>query len=196
MANLYKKNQKRIVLSKEKCLESLFLYRNDISTAYNEAINNYNRELSHTIPEARTRFDSVLLHAKMVESFILHFPNNYRKGKYGRIIFRFDGVQLLIKKLNRNNRPSNVKTKLTDAILGQLQLSLFENESGVEEPIIFFGYSKDKYGFISNPRIIYYDNGLQWQIDENDFMLPQPTGISDFGEIDLSFKMQNNKQSL
>lgn len=115
-----------------------------------------------TIPEARTRLVGALLNAKMTESFILTFPENWSKGKYGRIIFRWNGVLMLIKKLNKNDKPSYIPTILSDSIVNQYQQSLFPGDEGKEEPILIFGYTKDSLGQLVNPRIVLYDGGVQW----------------------------------
>lgn len=61
----------------------------------------------------------------------------------------------------------NVRTKLVDAIANQLQLSLFDDYPEVIDPIVFFGYQKDKVGGITNPKLVYIDeNQVRWGIDE------------------------------
>lgn len=134
----------------------------DIFKAYYNGLANYNEEVNMTIPEARTRLVGPLLNAKITESFILAFPENWSKGKYGRIIFRWNGVLMLIKKLNKNDKPSYIPTILSDSIVNQYQLSLFPDDEGKEEPILIFGYTKDNYGQLVNPRIVLYDDGVQW----------------------------------
>lgn len=158
---------KRARLSKEDCLLNIGPILPKIMRAYKECINLYNEEIQKFIPEVRTRFDAVLFNTLLAQMFINQFPDKYRKGKYGRLIFRWDGFQMILKKLNSQNKPSYVPTILSDSIMNQLSLPLFEGDEALE-PILIFGYSKDKYGNISNPRIVYYDGSPQWEINEND----------------------------
>lgn len=63
----------------------------------------------------------------------------------------------------------NVPTILTQAISNQLTLPLFSGESRAEDPILFFGYQKDRFGNIVNPQLVYLDEDkLQWVITEQD----------------------------
>lgn len=71
-----------------------------IMRIYKESINLYNEKIQEFIPEVRTRFDAVLFNTLLAQMFIQQFPDKYRKGRYGRLIFRWDGLQMIIKKLN------------------------------------------------------------------------------------------------
>ena len=167
MATNISKLLKRIKLSKEDCLMNIGPVIPTIMRIYKECINLYNEKIQEFIPEVRTRFDAVLFNTLLAQMFIQQFPDKYRKGRYGRLIFRWDGLQMIIKKLNSKNKPSYVPTMLSDSIMNQLSLPLFEEDDALE-PILIFGYSKDKYGTISNPRIVYYDGSPQWEINESD----------------------------
>lgn len=155
-------------ISKESALNVLKDYYEDLFVAFYEGLSKYNEEIQYTIPEARTRLEPALLHAKMTESFILHFPENYINGKYNRIIFRWDGIQMLIKKLNKHSKPLYIPTKLSDAIVNQEQMSLFKDGEVDEDAILFFGYTKTKDGDLVNPRIVYYNQGVEWVADASD----------------------------
>lgn len=174
-AKLLKKNEKRKRITKEEALELLKDCYEDIFKAYYNGLANYNEEVRMTIPEARTRLVGPLLNAKMTESFILTFPENWSKGKYGRIIFRWNGILMLIKKLNNNDRPSYIPTILSDAIVNQYQMPLFPDDEGKEEPILIFGYTKDNLGQLVNPRIVLYDDAVQWTAYmEDGIKIPKP----------------------
>lgn len=162
MANINNNFKKRKRITKKEALELLKDCYEDIFKAYYAGLANYNEEVNMTIPEARTRLVGPLLNAKITESFILTFPENWNKGKYGRIIFRWNGVLMLIKKLNKNDKPSYIPTILSDSIVNQYQLPLFQGDEGKEEPILIFGYTKDGFGQLVNPRIVLYDDGVQW----------------------------------
>lgn len=158
---------KRPKLSKEDCLVNVGQTLPLMFHAFKECFDMYNEQIQQFIPEVRTRLDSTLFYALLAQSFIKHFPESYRKGRYKRAIFRFEGCQMILKKLNSKNQPSYVPTILSDSIQIQGVDSLFEGDEGVE-PILIFGYTKDKYGNISNPRIVYYDNVPQWEINTTD----------------------------
>lgn len=162
MIKILKNLEKRKRITKNEALELLKDCYEDIFRAYYAGLANYNEEVNMTIPEARTRLVGPLLNAKMTESFILAFPENWTKGKYGRIIFRWNGLLMIIKKLNKNDKPSYIPTILSDSIVNQYQSSLFPDDEGKDEPILIFGYTKDNYGQLTNPRIVMYDNGVQW----------------------------------
>lgn len=171
-AKLEIKNEKRKRIDKESALELLNGHIRDIFSAYNSAVDKFNVEINQTIPEARTRLWAVLLNAKLTESFIHQFPENWKKGKYGRVIFRWEEVQLLIKKLNKNSKPSYIPTLLSDSIINQEQQSLFaDDDASKEEPILIFGYTKDALGQITNPRIVYFNGKVEWVIDQEEFAL-------------------------
>lgn len=162
MAKVNNNFEKRKRITKNEALELLKDCYKDIFKAYYVGLANYNEEVNMTIPEARARLVGALLNAKMTESFILAFPENWSKGKYGRIIFRWNGVLMLIKKLDKNDKPSYIPTILSDSIVNQYQQSLFPGDEGKEEPILIFGYTKDSLGQLVNPRIVLYDSGVQW----------------------------------
>lgn len=189
-ANLEIKNEKRKRIDKESALKLLNDHIRDIFSAYNNAVDKFNEEINQTIPEARTRLWAVLLNAKLTESFIRKFPENWTKGKYGRVIFRWEEVQLLIKKLNKNSKPSYIPTILSDSIINQEQQSLFsDDEDSKEEPILIFGYTKDALGKIINPRIVYFNGKVEWVIDQEEFAL-RYTGKVSTEEINVSLKQK------
>lgn len=161
--------RKRKSISHDDAIEALYDYKMGIFNAYENAVKKYNEEILQTIPEARTRLNSVLLNSKITESFILEFPDKWIKGKYGRILFRLNGIQLLIKKLDKFGKPSYVPTKLSEDISMQYQTPLFEGDAdSAAEPILFFGYTKGRGGVLVDPRIVYYDGEVQWIIQKGD----------------------------
>lgn len=188
------KIEKRKRIDKEEALSLLKEYQQELFQAYWDGIERYNIEINQTIPEARVRLNSVLLNAKLTESFILHFPDRWTAGKYGRIIFRWDGLSMLIKKLNKNGKPSYIPTLLSDSIVNQLQQPLFEDDAFKEDAILIFGYTKDKDGQIVNPRIVYYDNAPLWIIDKNDLISkPASKGVLT-EDVDVKLKEQKDQK--
>lgn len=188
------KIEKRKRIDKEEALSLLKEYQQELFQAYWDGIEKYNLEINQTIPEARVRLNSVLLNAKLTESFILHFPDRWTAGKYGRIIFRWDGLSMLIKKLDKNGKPSYIPTLLSDSIVSQLQQPLFEDDAFKEDAILLFGYTKDRDGQIVNPRIVYYDNAPIWFIDKNDIVSkPVSKGIH-AEDVDVKLKEQKDQK--
>ena len=195
MANIYKKQAKRKFLTKEYCMNQLIDSLPRIFQAYSDAVDRFNVEIEQTSPEARIRLVSSLLNAKMIDSFIHHFPTNWRVGRYKRVIFRFDGIQLIIKKLNKNDKPSSIPTKFWTAITNQEQLSLFKYEEGIEEPIVIFGYTKTASDKIVNPRIVFFDGERKWKISKEDFVT-KPVVINRSEDIELRTKTQKRKRQI
>lgn len=190
------KLEKRKFISKEDAHEILSEYYQELFRAYYSGIDKYNMEIQQTIPEARTRLDSTLLNAKLTESFILNFPDNWGRGKYGRIIFRWENIQMLIKKLDKNNKPSYIPTLLSGAIQEQLQLSLFEDGSADQDAILIFGYTKDKYGQIVNPRIVYFDGEAKWIIYSDEISMPKPAEAhKQIEEIAVTLKKEEKRKA-
>lgn len=138
--------------------------------AFREAYELYEIEISNTPPQARARaFEASLLNSKMIQSIQKYFPNHWRFGKYKRFTLRTNGYIVLFKKLDNYNRPMNVKTKSVLAISQQLSLPLYSEANFVEEPILFFGYKKDKVGNIAEPKLVYLDEErVKWIVTPND----------------------------
>lgn len=138
--------------------------------AFREAYELYEIEISKTPPQARARaFEASLLNSKMIQCIQKYFPNHWRFGKYKRFTLRTNGYIVLFKKLDNYNRPMNVKTKSVLAISQQLSLPLYSEANFVEEPILFFGYKKDKVGNIAEPKLVYLDEErVKWIVTPND----------------------------
>ena len=105
-----------------------------------------------------------------VEEYIWKTLNNYFQPRKIKFYDKSSGIwKENIKKLNSKDMPMNVKTVLSDAIANQLQYSLFNDSPEVADPIVFFGYRKDKFGNIISPKLVYIDeNHVKWVIDSAD----------------------------
>lgn len=160
--------EKRRRISKKDALEVLNDNFQELFVAYNDGLEHYNQVILELRPEVRVRIDSGILNACIAQSFMEHFPDKWTLGKYGRIIFRWEGISMLIKKLNKNSKPSYIPTMLSDAITTQQQVSLFDCEEAKEDAILLFGYTKNGQGELLNPRIVYYDNEVKWIADLDD----------------------------
>lgn len=162
------KKRNRIINGKE-CLFELKDALPQIFQAYHEAIKLYNIEIALTPPTARIRgFESQVLNAKIIQCIQKEFPENWRRGKYSRIMLSINGYIIFFKKLNKYGMPMNIKTTFNDNITNQCQVSLFDSDD-VTSPILFFGYSKNNFGEITNPRIVYIDEDkVKFEIHESD----------------------------
>lgn len=160
--------EKRRRISKKDALEVLNDNFQELFVAYNDGLEHYNVVIQELRPEVRVRIDSGILNACIAQGFMEHFPDKWTVGKYGRIVFRWEGISMLIKKLNKNSKPSYIPTILSDAITTQQQVSLFDCEEAKEDAILLFGYTKNSHGELLNPRIVYYDSEVKWIADLDD----------------------------
>jgi hypothetical protein len=94
---------------------------------------------------------------------------DWKYGKYKRFILNAKGYLVLFKKLNNKGMPMNVRTKIVETINYQMMGSLFEQTGYTEDPILYFGYKKDRLGNIYQPQLVYIDeNQVRWAIEEKD----------------------------
>ena len=113
----------------------------------------------------KVEFRSRTLEASIMQSFFAEFlQENFGTkafyGKYKRLILRSNGYLILFKKFNNKGMPMNIKTINVQSILNQNQvLDLFANSDYNDEPILYFGYKKNKYGEYVSPELIYVDEG-------------------------------------
>ncbi len=157
---------KRKLATKEGVEYDLSEYLSKLFKAFSGAVRMFEEEIVKTPPQSRARaFEASLLNSKMIQSIQEHFPKNWKFGKYKRFLLNLEGYTVLFKKLNNKNMPMNIKTSHTLAISNQMQTSLFDNESISVDPILFFGYRKDKTGRIFDPKLVYIDeNKIQWTL--------------------------------
>ncbi len=171
--------EKRRRISKKDALEVLNDYFQELFVAYNDGLECYNETIARFRPEVRVRMDPMVLNSSIAQSFMEHFPERWTVGKYGRIIFRWQGISMLIKKLDKNSKPSYIPTILSDAITTQRQAALFDCDEAKEDAVLLFGYTKNRQGELLNPRIVYYDSEVKWIADLGDVVtkpVAQPVG--------------------
>ena len=53
--------------------------------------------------------------------------------------------------------PMNLRTKMTDSIENQLQGRLFQDDEDPTAPILFFGYKKNQFGELVDPKLVYIE---------------------------------------
>jgi len=136
--------------------------------AFHEAVKDFETEIAFTPQEARARgLEASLLNSKVLYRIQQQFPINWKFCKYKRFVLRIRGYNILVKMLNNKNMPMNIMTKNSEAINTQLSLPLFENFE-VADPILYFGYKKNKLRFITDPKLVYIDEGkVHWTISES-----------------------------
>jgi hypothetical protein len=160
---------KRRIVTADECKTELHDELPVLFQTFGHAMSMYEKEILLTPPEARARtFEASLLNSKMIQSVQQHFPGKWKFGKYKRFILRMNGYNIFFKKLDSKNRPMNIKTHYAVAIENQKQLNLFEESSAdMFEPILFFGYKKDRFGDITDPRLVYIDESrIKWMITD------------------------------
>lgn len=164
-----KAKRKRIINAKE-CKYELRDVLIVLFEIFRQAVEIFNKEIQQTPPVARPRgFEASLLNAKLMQCMQNSFSEDWKRGKYGRIMLYKNGYIIFFKKLNSKDMPMNIRTKMTDSIENQEQGTLFRDDNDGTAPILFFGYKKNRFGGITDPRIVYIDDGrVKWIITEND----------------------------
>lgn len=190
-------NTKRRIASRVGCLSDLKAELPLFFEAYRIACEDYNREVIQTTPESRCRgFEASLLNSKLIHRFQKSFPDNWKYGRYKRFILNKNGYLFLIKKLDTKGKPMNIRTKLVENINSQLMSSLFQNQNCTEDPILYFGYRKDKAGNIFQPQVVYIDeNRISWTIGENDISTIGSIGLSKPSDQPLTPKVRLRKKA-
>ena len=173
--NNEKIKRKRIISAKE-CEIELGSILTKLFESYENAVKQYNKEIVQTPPEARMRgFEAHLLNVKMVQSIQKFFSGDWKTGKYGRFMLYVKGYIILFKKLNKDDMPMNIRTKMTDSIENQLPGRLFQDDEDPTAPILFFGYKKNQFGELVDPKLVYIDeNRVKWAINKPDTEQLQP----------------------
>lgn len=187
---------KRRLASEEGCLIDL---QNELPlffNAFEEACENYNNEVVQTPPESRCRgFEASLFNSKLIQGIQKYFPVNWKYGKYKRFILNTKGYLVLFKKLNNKGMPMNIRTNIVESINSQMMYSLFDNFDFVEEPILYFGYKKDRIGNIYQPQLVYIDeNQIRWTIEESDIAVTKTVGMEKPSEEVATPKLKNAKK--
>lgn len=163
-----KRKRKRIINPKE-CQYDMQDALREIFMAYHEAVKLYNSEIGLTNPQDRTRgMEASYFNSKLMQCLRTYFDTNLKRGKYGRMFLYENGYIVLFKKLGKNGKPMNIRTKLMVSIENQLEGNLFNSDEDGSSPIIFFGYSKSRIGELIHPRLVYIDEGsVKWTIEED-----------------------------
>lgn len=177
MTNINKKFEfpnrfgKRRQVTKDECLQDLKKELPKLFLAFNNGVKKYNTVASMFKHESKVRFNATVLNTAIIESLQNEFFENWKWGKYKRFILKVEDYIFLVKKMNSNNKPMNIKTQHVNTISNQLSLSLFDNEIYQDDPILFFGYKVDRMGEICSPQIVYIDeSNVRWIVSENEVL--------------------------
>lgn len=188
---------KRVLADDETCKIEL---KNEIQLlykAYEEALTKSSSVLSMLPVHSRSRaLEASVIQSCFAESLIENFPEKAFFGKYRRLILRVNGYLILFKKLNKKGYPMNIKTINVQSILNQNQvLDLFSESDYNDEPILYFGYQKNRFGEYVNPQLIYIDEGeVKFSINETDVqtVLNITNRSNDVVSIEVKPKLKDN----
>lgn len=149
----------------DEVLKNLFL-------GFDTVLEKTNDTLKLFKPQDRAR----VLEASVIQTFLAseifeRFGNKAFYGKYRRLILNINGYIILFKKLNKKGYPMNIKTQNIQNILNQQQtLELFSDADYADEPILYFGYQKNRIGDFVNPSLVYIDEGeIKFKIDKDNY---------------------------
>ncbi|MCY0977072.1 hypothetical protein PGH12_07925 [Chryseobacterium wangxinyae] len=197
--NLSRRMQgKRRLASESECKVELKKELQLLFNVFYTALAKTNIVLSSFEPSHRSRtFEASVMQSSFAESLSNAFGEKAFYGRYKRLILRTNGYLILFKKLNGKGKPMNIKTINVQSILSQNQvLDLFANSDFNDEPILYFGYQKNRFGQFVNPQLIYIDDGeVNFSINENDLGIKIPTSknetVNDITEVVPRLKVQN-----
>lgn len=189
---------KRRLASESECKVELKKELQLLFNIFYKALDKTNIVLSSFQPSHRSRtFEASVMQSSFAESLSNSFGEKAFYGKYKRLILRTNGYLILFKKLNNKGKPMNIKTINVQSILSQNQvLDLFSNSDYNDEPILYFGYQKNRFGQFINPQLVYIDSGeINFTISENDMDITIPTSsinvVNENKEVVPKLKEQN-----
>lgn len=147
----------------------------------------------------KVQFRSRILEASIMQSYFAEYlQNNFANkafyGKYKRLVLRTNGYLILFKKLNAKGYPMNIRTINVQSILNQNQvLDLFADSDYNDEPILYFGYQKNRFNEYVNPQLIYIDdNEVKFSISAEDMDSGLYVGKVGDKPIGVSPTLKNN----
>lgn len=89
----------------------------------------------------------------------------------------------------------NIKTMNVQSILNQSQvLDLFSDSDYNDEPILYFGYQKNRFGQFVNPQIVYIDDEkINFTITASDIQIHLPVSKENNNKInEISPKLKGD----
>ncbi|MBE4947497.1 MULTISPECIES: hypothetical protein [Chryseobacterium] len=163
-----------------------------------DALDKANAVLMSFDPSHRSRtLEANIMQSSIAEALSGNFGDKAFYGKYKRLILRTTGYLILFKKLNGKGLPMNIQTDSVQSILNQSQvLDLFAESDYEDEPILYFGYQKNRFGEFVNPQLVYIDNGeINFTITEKDMevLIPISTGKNESQDNEVAPKLKGDK---
>jgi hypothetical protein len=157
------------------------------------------KSTSEDLLNYKVQFRSRTLEASIMQSYFaeylqVNFANKAFYGKYKRLVLRANGYLILFKKLNSKGYPMNIKTVNVQSILNQNQvLDLFADSDYNDEPILYFGYQKNRFNEYVNPQLIYIDeNEIKFSISADDMDSGLYVAKTDDKPVGVSPTLKNN----
>lgn len=193
---------KRLLADYSNCKLELSKELGLLFKTFETALNTTNEDLLNY----KVQFRSRTLEASIMQSYFAeylqdNFANKAFYGKYKRLVLRTNGYLILFKKLNTKGYPMNIKTINVQSILNQNQvLDLFANSDFNDEPILYFGYQKNRFNEYVNPQLIYIDdNEIKFSISAENMdsglyinkVNDKPTGVSPTLKNNTNIKKAN-----
>lgn len=186
---------KRVLATKEGAIHDLKKSLGHVCQCFYNAVDKTSEYMSLVPPNAHARgLEATLMQTHFVESLIRssELCDHVMMGRYKRLILHLNGYVILFKKLDRKGLPMNTRTRNFELINSQSQnFKLFTDEKSGSEPILYFGYKKGKLGAITDPQLIYIDEGIvRFVISESDidFKSMSLTNNSVSTQTELTFK--------
>ncbi len=142
---------------------------------FEEAMVKANKALAIFPTYSRSRtLEASVVQSCFAEVLVKNFEGKAFFGKYKRLVLQAKGYVILFKNLDNHGYPMNVKTVNVQSMLNQNQiLDLFQDTDYNYDPIVFFGYQKNKFGQYVNPQLVYIDeNQISFTIELGDLQLP------------------------
>lgn len=162
---------KRLLAVNETCKIELRKELNLLFKTFDHALGKTNDALSSFPVHSRSRtLEASIVQSCFADALFQNFGEKAFYGKYKRLILRVKGYLILFKKLDTKGYPMNIKTVKVQSILNQNQsLDLFSNSDYNDDPILYFGYQKNRIGQFVNPQLVYIDDGeISFTIGQED----------------------------
>lgn len=189
---------KRLLANPDACKIELKNELRLLFKTFSEAIEKANLVLCEFQPNIRARaLDATVFQSSFAEKLFNNFGESVYWGKYKRLILRVNGYLILFKKLDKKGYPMNIKTLNIQSILNQNQsLDLFAESDYNEDPILYFGYKKDKIGNYVQPQLIYIDEEkIQFSLNEHDIEIQIEIEENKVEKIGVMPKLKGLKES-
>ena len=167
---LFAQSNKRKIAKKETFLADCSeLVISQFFTAFHKAKVSFKKIMSNNLPNSRSRgFEASTFQTCIIGELQKAFPSDWKFWKYKRFALSLNKHSFLIKKLDNKGMPMNIKTNANNSILNQVQTLIFD-PTAYENPIIFFGWQKNKFGDLINPHFVYIDEEkIQWRLYEKE----------------------------